>query len=84
MFTRNAIAYAGLQNRNQFLFVCVVRFVFFLILLIFLPPQQAIEAVPPSWVFCASMSERSLRVLAQHDGGPVLMGIPVFFTGTQL
>ena len=47
----------------------------------FLPPQQAIEAVPPSLAFCASMSERSLRVLAQHDDGTVLMGIPVFFTG---
>ncbi len=34
--------------------------------------------------FLYQLSERLLRVLVQHDGGTVPMGIPVLFTGTQL
>ena len=49
-----------------------------LVTLTFNPPLQAIEAVLLSWAFCASMSERLLRVLAQHDNGAVSMGTPAF------
>ena len=51
-------------------------------LLIFNPPQQAIEALSLSWVFCDScLSVRVFqrgRVLAQHDNDSVSMGTPAF------
>jgi len=45
--------------------------------------SQAIEAWRVTWAFCASMSERFLRVLAQHVIRHASMGTPCFLRGDR-
>ena len=45
--------------------------------------SQAIEGCRLTWAFCASMSERLLRVLAQHVSRYASMGTPCLLRGDR-
>jgi len=78
MFARNAVAYAGLQIKIS---CCLCCWVFSFDVL---PASTSHRDRAAIMSFLCQLFERFLRVLAQHDGCAVTMGIPVLFTGTQL